>query len=419
MKRGSITVGILMLIFPLLGIAQEKGIQFQQLNWREVLKKAKAEKKYIFVDCYASWCGPCKHMDNEVYNQDTIGAFYNDHFISIKLQLDTSKNDSKEVEERYGDASYLSHRYSITTFPSFLFFSPEGKLVHRSLGFTPLDDFLQLGKNALNPQRQYYTLLERYEKNKVDSSCMYLSMIAELLGDTTISRRIGRSYVSVLLTTGNDKQFQPSTIEFIMAFTMNSNDPGFPFLYRNINEIDHIMKDSNYVERYIDYIIAKEDIDPVMGAAVKSDLDSPNWESMALGISEKYTSTFSDRTIANAKARWYQWKQNWPELTRNIVALVNNYGSTIQDFDKAKYAWTIFQHSDNKEELEAALLWTQTILVNNPNWPQVLDTYANILYKLGDAKKGIAVEEKAAKLGILDKEIQENFEKMKRGKPTW
>jgi thiol:disulfide interchange protein len=38
-----------------------KGIQFvHNLSWQEILQKARAENKYVFVDCYATWCGPCK-----------------------------------------------------------------------------------------------------------------------------------------------------------------------------------------------------------------------------------------------------------------------------------------------------------------------------------------------------------------------
>ena len=46
---------------------QYKGIHFEQgLSWKDILAKAKAEHKYIFVDCYATWCGPCKYMDKNV-----------------------------------------------------------------------------------------------------------------------------------------------------------------------------------------------------------------------------------------------------------------------------------------------------------------------------------------------------------------
>jgi cation transport ATPase len=43
--------------------AQNRSIDFEQTKeWKKVLKKAKKEKKLIFVDCYTSWCGPCKML---------------------------------------------------------------------------------------------------------------------------------------------------------------------------------------------------------------------------------------------------------------------------------------------------------------------------------------------------------------------
>ena len=35
---------------------------FQELTLAKALEKAKIENKYVFVDCYTSWCGPCKMM---------------------------------------------------------------------------------------------------------------------------------------------------------------------------------------------------------------------------------------------------------------------------------------------------------------------------------------------------------------------
>lgn len=46
--------------------AQSKGITFEQTKeWKKVLKKAKKEKKLIFIDCYTSWCGPCKMLSSQ------------------------------------------------------------------------------------------------------------------------------------------------------------------------------------------------------------------------------------------------------------------------------------------------------------------------------------------------------------------
>ena len=50
---------IVMLLPALNGLAQESGIHFEHtLTFNQIQAKAKAEHKYVFVDCYASWCGP-------------------------------------------------------------------------------------------------------------------------------------------------------------------------------------------------------------------------------------------------------------------------------------------------------------------------------------------------------------------------
>ena len=54
-------------LFFLVPLMATQGIHFEDgVSWQHVQQKAKAEDKYIFVDCYATWCGPCKQMDKKV-----------------------------------------------------------------------------------------------------------------------------------------------------------------------------------------------------------------------------------------------------------------------------------------------------------------------------------------------------------------
>ncbi len=55
---------------------KSQGITFEEnLSWQQAKEKAKKENKYIFVDCYATRCGPCKQMEKEVYPSDKAGNF--------------------------------------------------------------------------------------------------------------------------------------------------------------------------------------------------------------------------------------------------------------------------------------------------------------------------------------------------------
>jgi len=57
----------IILFMPFLSKSQDivsEGIQFiKSSSWEQVLQKAKAENKIIFIDCYTTWCAPCKAME--------------------------------------------------------------------------------------------------------------------------------------------------------------------------------------------------------------------------------------------------------------------------------------------------------------------------------------------------------------------
>src|SRR5688572_7384578 len=116
-------------LFVLNSFGQSDGINFQHdLAWDQILAKAKSENKYVFVDCYATWCGPCKDMDKNVYPQENVGKFFNAKFISVKVQMDKTSNDSRMVKQWYDDAEKLMSKYQVTAFPTFLFLSPDGNI---------------------------------------------------------------------------------------------------------------------------------------------------------------------------------------------------------------------------------------------------------------------------------------------------
>jgi thioredoxin-related protein len=57
------------------------------------IKKNKAkEQKLIIVDFYTDWCGWCKKLDNETYNNAEVAALMNTYFYPVKF--DAEQKDS-------------------------------------------------------------------------------------------------------------------------------------------------------------------------------------------------------------------------------------------------------------------------------------------------------------------------------------
>jgi alpha-N-arabinofuranosidase len=83
-------------------------------------------------------------------------------------------------------------------------------------------------------------------------------------------------------------------------------------------------------------------------------------------------------------------------------------------------AWDIFAGSTDKAQLKLALGWSKTVAEKTSD-PGFIDTYANLLYKLGQKQAAIAAETKALNLAAdSDKAgFQTTLDKMQKGTPTW
>jgi len=398
------------------------GIQFETgLNWTQLITKAKAENKYIFIDCYTTWCGPCKEMEKSVYPLEKVGKYFNDKFISVKAQMDSSKKDNDAVKRSYADAHYLQERYKVDAFPTFLFFTPDGKILYRSIGAKAPDEFLALASDVLNPERDYYKFLEHFKQGKKKLSEMsYLAHTGLLLGDTATSQQVAEEYIILLK---NEAMLTKENIEFLYEFTKGSRDVGFKIFYQYADSIDKIMGNDTYSQQFVQSIIYKEIVLPSIEKADKSGHVIPDWSHIASVIEKKYNAYYSERVVTAARCTWELNHKHWPEYTKYLVLFQEKFGSRTNNDAMASlilnnYAWDVFRYGHNKEELSKALSWSSKAVMMHPsaNW---MDTYANILYKLGQKKLSIRWEEIAAKLSPNDKDIQENLEKMKKGEPTW
>ena len=107
-------------------------------------KVAKAQNKMLFIHGFADWCPHCKTMAETVYTDSALGVFYNSYFICIKLDM--------EKEGRQ-----VGLRYKISKYPGLLFLDGNGEVVHRTTGEQKLPAMMQLGKDAINPEKQYRT----------------------------------------------------------------------------------------------------------------------------------------------------------------------------------------------------------------------------------------------------------------------
>lgn len=107
----------------------EKGTQFFKGTFAQALAKAKKENKKLMVDCYTLWCGPCRFMAKNVFPDEKLGKFMNEHFVCMQLDME------------HGEGPERNKTFQVEAYPTFIFFDADGKEMSRFEGMAMQDDF--------------------------------------------------------------------------------------------------------------------------------------------------------------------------------------------------------------------------------------------------------------------------------------
>mgnify|MGYP001018500186 CR=1 FL=1 len=140
---------LLLLFFPYISYSQ--GISFFEGSFESLKKEAAKQNKFIFIDCYTTWCGPCKWLAKNVFTNKEVGNFYNQNFINYSLDME--KGEGKDLQKQFG----------ISAYPTLLFIDSKGNIQHRYVGACDTSTFIGVGKQALDTINNFGSLLRKYQ----------------------------------------------------------------------------------------------------------------------------------------------------------------------------------------------------------------------------------------------------------------
>ncbi len=122
-------------------VAVTGGIDFFKGTWDEALAKAKKENKMVFLDAYASWCGPCQKMKKNVFTDTVVAAFFNDNFVNVAADMEK------------GEGVMIADKFGIDSYPTLIIVNGDGMQLARESGYQDPEELIDLAKTVLETKR--------------------------------------------------------------------------------------------------------------------------------------------------------------------------------------------------------------------------------------------------------------------------
>lgn len=108
-----------------------QGIQW--VPYDQALTQAKAQKRPIYLQFHATWCPYCKKLEKEAYSKAPIQKLLNEQFIPVRITEGSSETFT--VAGKKLTVKDLFMKYQVSSFPTLVFLSAEGKPLGKTPGY--------------------------------------------------------------------------------------------------------------------------------------------------------------------------------------------------------------------------------------------------------------------------------------------
>lgn len=117
--RMSFLLSFFILFLSFQAIADNVSVTFYDGDFESAKIKAGEEGKLFFVDFYASWCAPCKWMDETAFSDAAVIKILNKDYIAFKVNIDDF------------DGYAWKQKYNVKVLPTMMIFNSSGELIER------------------------------------------------------------------------------------------------------------------------------------------------------------------------------------------------------------------------------------------------------------------------------------------------
>lgn len=327
-----------LLLFSAITAFAQEAIKFEELPFKDLIAKAKKEKKIVFLDAYASWCGPCKMMERNVFTQKSVGDYFNANFVNARFDME--KGEGRDIAAKYGVRSY----------PTYLFLNGDGELVSQNFGYMEGSMFLTMAQDVNSPNNKKGSLKERFAKGEKDPDFLINIMKLNSSSDFNFAKQASERYFENKKAT---EEFSKDDVGLLLFFLKSTEDKNYKVFADRKAEIIKFLPEEAYKEF---------DNQIKLGKIVEQSIDQQNKK-----INDDYFMKNAESLVGKHDAEvklnqmklgYYEQNSNFPEYEKAALAYYRN-SEAFEPNELLKAAWVFAEHVKTPSSLKKAAEWAE------------------------------------------------------------
>lgn len=326
------------LLFSAITAFAQEAIKFEELPFKDLIAKAKKEKKIVFLDAYASWCGPCKMMERNVFTQKSVGDYFNANFVNARFDME--KGEGRDIAVKYGVRSY----------PTYLFLNGDGELISQNFGYMEGSMFLTMAQDVNSPNNKKGSLKERFAKGEKDPDFLINIMKLNSSSDFNFAKQASERYFENKKST---EEFSKDDVGLLLFFLKSTEDKNYKVFADRKAEIIKFLPEETYKEF---------DNQIKLGKIVEQSIDQQNKK-----INDDYFMKNAEPLVGKHDAEvklnqmklgYYEQNSNFPEYEKAALAYYRN-SEAFEPNELLKAAWVFAEHVKTPSSLKKAAEWAE------------------------------------------------------------
>lgn len=224
MKKNNILMTLALLLLGTSMLSAQ--VSFREGSLDECAAEAKKTGKKLFVVASATWCGPCKKMQQTVLDDPKVGEFINKYYVAKKYYLDK------------GDPDNIADNYKIKSYPTVLFLDTDKKVLQSMKGAsTDPEYFINRVQQLLDPNNsneKWEQVIREHPEKTIDYANHLIFVMYNLSkADSLVFDALKKLPPSIT--------FSPDWILYYRKTIISPLNPVMKYIYDHEKEVEKVM----------------------------------------------------------------------------------------------------------------------------------------------------------------------------------